>query len=66
MKIKDSNNFLIVISSPSGAGKTSVCRKLDERNKNIGLSISDTTRSARDNEINGKDYNFIDESEFKK
>ena len=55
---------IIVISSPSGAGKTSVCKKLIERDKKIVLSISDTTRPARDNEKNGIDYNFISKIEF--
>ncbi len=58
-------NLIIVISSPSGAGKTTVCKELIARNNNICLSISDTTRQARDNESNGIDYNFIEESEFK-
>ena len=62
----NSNNLIIVISSPSGAGKTSVCHKLLERDDQLGLSISDTTRSARDNEIDGKDYNFISKDEFKR
>ena len=67
MKVINNNNkLIIVISSPSGAGKTSVCQKLLERDKSIGLSISDTTRPARDNETNGVDYNFIDEIEFQK
>ena len=59
------NRLIIVISSPSGAGKTSVCQKILERDKSIGLSISDTTRPARNNEINGIDYNFIEVSEVK-
>ncbi len=62
----NSNNLIIVISSPSGAGKTSVCHRLLERDDQLGLSISDTTRSARDNEIDGKDYNFISKDEFKR
>lgn len=63
MKI-NSNNLIIVISSPSGAGKTTVCKKILERDKKIGISISDTTRLARNNEVNGLDYNFISEKEF--
>ena len=66
MKVSYNKRIIIVISSPSGAGKTSVCQELLKRDKSIGLSISDTTRPARDNEINGVDYNFINQSEFKK
>ena len=66
MKVSYNKRIIIVISSPSGAGKTSVCHKLIERDKSIALSISDTTRSPRDNEIDGVDYNFINEDEFKK
>ena len=65
MKVNYNKRIIIVISSPSGAGKTSVCHKLIERDKSIALSISDTTRSPRDNEIDGVDYNFIEEEEFK-
>ena len=65
MKVNYSKRIIIVVSSPSGAGKTSVCHKLIERDKSITLSISDTTRPPRDNEINGIDYNFINEREFK-
>ncbi len=65
MKI-NSNNLIIVISSPSGAGKTTVCKKILERDSKIGISISDTTRLARNNEVNGLDYNFISEKEFMK
>ena len=65
MKVSYNKRIIIVISSPSGAGKTSVCHKLIARDKSIALSISDTTRSPRDNEIDGVDYNFIEEEEFK-
>ena len=65
MKVNYNKRIIIVISSPSGAGKTSACRKLIERDKSIALSISDTTRLPRDNEIDGVDYYFIKEDEFK-
>ena len=58
------NNLLIIISSPSGAGKTSVCKKIINHDKKIKLSISHTTRAARDNEINGVDYFFISNEVF--
>ena len=65
MKVNYNKRIIIVISSPSGAGKTSACHELIKRDKSIALSISDTTRSPRDNEIDGVDYNFINEDEFK-
>jgi guanylate kinase len=58
------NQLLIVVSSPSGAGKTSVCRKLLENNDNIQISISATTRKPRKNEVDGIDYNFISRDDF--
>ena len=58
--------LIIIISSPSGAGKTSVCKNLLKLDSNIKLSISVTTRPPRDNEIDGKDYYFIDLNEFKR
>ena len=65
MEIK-SKNFCIVLSSPSGAGKTSISRKLLKKDKKISLSISCTTRPKRKGEINKKDYIFISEDNFKK
>ena len=59
-----SNKLIIVISSPSGAGKSSICKQLLEDDPQLNISISDTTRLPRDNEINGKDYNFIKKNEF--
>ena len=58
------NNLLIIISSPSGTGKTSVCKKIINQDKKIKLSISHTTRKPRDNEIDGVDYFFISSKEF--
>ena len=64
----DKNNInkalIIIISSPSGAGKTSICRKLLKLDPNVKLSISVTTRTARDNEVNGQDYYFVNVDEF--
>ncbi len=65
MEIK-SKNFCIVLSSPSGAGKTSISKKLLQKDKKISLSISCTTRPKRKGEINKKDYIFLSEEEFKK
>ena len=60
------NNLLIIISSPSGAGKTTVCNRIINDDKRIKLSISHTTRSPRDNELNGVDYFFISSEKFNK
>jgi len=55
---------LIIISSPSGAGKTTLCKLLMKKIKNISLSVSYTSRNRRLNEIEGKDYFFITEKKF--
>ena len=65
LEIKN-KNFCIVLSSPSGAGKTSISKKLLEKDKKISLSISCTTRPKRKGEINKKDYIFISEENFRK
>ena len=57
-------NKLIIISSPSGAGKTTLCKLLIKKMNNISLSISYTSRSKRLNEINGKDYFFVSRNKF--
>ena len=57
-------NKLIIISSPSGAGKTTLCKLLIKKMKNINLSISYTSRSKRLNEVNGKDYYFVSKKKF--
>jgi guanylate kinase len=56
--------LLLVISSPSGAGKTTLTRRLLARDQHITISVSVTTRKARPGEIEGKDYFFISEEKF--
>jgi guanylate kinase len=56
--------FLLVLSSPSGAGKTTITRRLLERDPTLSLSVSVTTRPRRPSEIDGKDYHFIDQATF--
>ena len=58
---------MLVLSSPSGAGKSSICRALLDLDRNLYLSISTTTRKKRPNEVSGIDYNFVtlDEFEYK-
>jgi len=63
---KKNNGFLIVISSPSGAGKTSLSKKLVSKKNNIQLSVSLTTRAPRKSEVNGIDYEFVSLQKFEK
>lgn len=56
--------LMLVLSSPSGAGKTSIARRLLEAESNLKMSISATTRPPRPGEVDGKDYQFIDKVEF--
>jgi guanylate kinase len=56
--------FLLVLSSPSGAGKTTITRRLLERDPSLTLSVSVTTRPRRSSEIDGRDYRFIDQAVF--
>ena len=55
---------MFILSSPSGAGKTTLTKKIAENNTNFIISVSHTTRKPRSNEVNGKDYYFIKEEEF--
>ena len=57
--------LMLVLSSPSGAGKTSIARSLLARDKEIKMSVSATTRPRRPGEAEGKDYYFVDEEKFK-
>jgi len=56
--------LMLVLSSPSGAGKTTISRKLLETDPNLSLSISVTTRPRRRGETAGRDYHFVDAAEF--
>jgi len=63
MSTKD--GIIIILSSPSGAGKTTLVKKISSLN-NCVISISHTTRTPRTNEVHGRDYFFITKEEFKK
>ena len=56
--------LVLVISSPSGAGKTTICKNIIEKVDNVSLSVSVTTRKKRKGEIEGKDYFFKTNEEF--
>ena len=55
---------MFVLSSPSGAGKTTLTKKIAENNSGFDISISHTTRKPRPNEIDGKDYHFVSKEKF--
>jgi len=60
----DQKNKIIIISSPSGAGKTTLCKLLLKKMHNVSLSVSYTSRNQRLNEVNGKDYFFVTKEKF--
>ena len=60
----EKKGMMFVLSSPSGAGKTTLTRKIAANNSDFIISISHTTRKPRPNEINGKDYHFVSTEEF--
>jgi guanylate kinase len=64
--IKKKRGSLVVISSPSGAGKTTITKKLISQNKNMELSVSLTTRQPRKKEVQNIDYQFVEKKFFKK
>jgi guanylate kinase len=55
---------MLIVSSPSGAGKTTISRLLLEREKGLTMSVSATTRPRRPSEVSGRDYHFIDRGEY--
>ena len=60
----EKDGIIVILSSPSGAGKTTLVKKISIEN-NFKISISHTTRKPRTNEVNGQDYFFVNEEEFK-
>src|SRR5262249_7497969 len=56
--------LMLVLSSPSGAGKTTLSRRLLDHDRSVELSVSVTTRTRRANEKDGVDYHFIDKARF--
>jgi len=58
--------FLLVLSSPSGGGKTTIARRLLAARTDLGYSVSATTRAQRPGEVAGRDYHFLDEPEFER
>ena len=56
--------ILLILSSPSGAGKTTLTKKIQQKHHNFKLSVSHTTRLPRENEIDGLDYHFVTKQKF--
>ena len=63
--LNNKKGVMLVLSSPSGAGKSSICKSLMSLDTNLSLSISTTTRKKRPNENSGEDYFFVSTEKFK-
>ena len=63
--LHDGENIMIILSSPSGVGKTTLTKKIQQKYQTFKISVSHTTRSPRSNEIDGVDYHFVSTAEFK-
>ena len=61
----DTENIMIILSSPSGVGKTTLTKKIQQKNQSFKISVSHTTRTPRSNEIDGVDYFFVSKLRFK-
>ena len=61
----DKKNIMVVLSSPSGVGKTTITKKIQQKYNSFKLSVSHTTRTPRSNEVDGVDYHFISSEKFK-
>ena len=61
----DGENIMVILSSPSGVGKTTLTKKIQQKYSNFKISVSHTTRTPRSNEVDGVDYHFVSEEKFK-
>ena len=60
----DGENIMVILSSPSGVGKTTLTKKFQQKYQSFKISVSHTTRSPRSNEIDGVDYFFVSKTKF--
>ncbi len=60
------NNIMVILSSPSGVGKTTITKKIQQKYNSFKISVSHTTRKPRSNEVDGVDYFFVSHKEFEK
>ena len=58
-------NIMVILSSPSGVGKTTLTKKIQQKYQKFKISVSHTTRKPRSNEVDGVDYNFVNHKRFK-
>ena len=61
----DGENIMVILSSPSGVGKTTLTKKIQQKYQNFKISVSHTTRAPRSNEVDGVDYHFVTKEKFK-
>ncbi len=60
----DGENIMVILSSPSGVGKTTITKKIQQKYQNFKISVSHTTRKPRSNEVDGVDYYFVSSKKF--
>ena len=60
----DGENIMVILSSPSGVGKTTLTKKIQQKYQSFKISVSHTTRSPRSNEVDGIDYHFVSHEKF--
>ncbi len=60
----DGENIMVILSSPSGVGKTTLTKKFQQKYQSFKISVSHTTRSPRSNEVDGVDYHFVSNKKF--
>ena len=60
----DVENIMVILSSPSGVGKTTITKKIQQKYRSFKISVSHTTRTPRSNEVDGVDYHFISNKKF--
>ena len=64
--MQDGENIMVILSSPSGVGKTTITKKIQQKYQSFKISVSHTTRSPRSNEVDGVDYHFVSQQKFEK
>tara|TARA_X000001036_G_scaffold429478_1_gene460753 strand:- start:511 stop:1104 length:594 start_codon:yes stop_codon:yes gene_type:complete len=64
--IKGDQNIMVILSSPSGVGKTTLTKKIQQKYNSFKISVSHTTRTPRSNEVDGVDYHFVTNKKFEK